>query len=546
MKKYSILIVVLVYSLSLNAQLSKGIDAMYSGMFKSAGVYLNKALSGSQPEAEACYYLGELYRLTGKNDSALLYYERGIKDPVNGVLCLAAKAGLLMGSDADQAESLMKKARSVKEYKKNPALYVALARAYAMNNKPVKAIECLDLAKEVNKSYTGIYLAEGDFLLADASKNAGEAASKYETALYFDTNCLPAYVKLANIYFQARNYSIAMQYITKGKSIDPLYPPLLKMEGDICYEKGQYSEAVKNYAEYIKSPESGISDQVRYSYALFFNKDYQKSLEVINGIIKNNHGDLVLTRLMAYNLYETGDFRKGLESMNDFFHSAKPTNIIFNDYKYHARLLEKNNQDSLAIISYQKVLETGNSPEDFYKEIALTYEKMKKYPEAASFFEKHMKAGNHIVPADLLYWGRDCYFAAGAIDSVTIAANPLKGDERKALYQKADSIFGDFANRYPEHYMGYFWRARVNAILDPETTLGLAKPYYEKVTELLEKPGNEKKKELIEAYQYLGYYYYLKEDVTNSLLFWNKIIGIDPNHTVALQAIDGMTKQNKK
>ena len=71
--------------------------------------------------------------------------------------------------------------------------------------------------------------------------------------------------------------------------------------------------------------------------------------------------------------------------------------------------------------------------------------------------------------------------------------------------------------------MGYFWRARVNAILDPNTELGLAKPYYEKVVEILEKTNTaERKKEMIEAYQYLGYYYYLKEDMTNSLIYFNK------------------------
>ena len=132
-------------------------------------------------------------------------------------------------------------------------------------------------------------------------------------------------------------------------------------------------------------------------------------------------------------------------------------------------------------------------------------------------------------------------FSSSASDSAAIAQNPAKADERMALYLKADSIFGDFSIRYPEHYMGYFWRARVNAILDPETETGLAKPYYEKVAEILEKTNNaERKKEMIEAYQYLGYYYYLKEDKSNSLIYFNKIIAIDPNNTVATEAIKGI------
>jgi len=141
-------------------------------------------------------------------------------------------------------------------------------------------------------------------------------------------------------------------------------------------------------------------------------------------------------------------------------------------------------------------------------------------------------------------WGRNCYFAAGAIDSVAIALDSTKADERIALYLKADSIFGDFTIRYPDHYLGYFWRARVNAILDPETVSGLAKPHYEKVAEILEKTNNaERKREMIEAYQYLGYYYYLKEDMPNSLIYFNKILVVDPNNTVAQEAIKGIEQQ---
>jgi tetratricopeptide (TPR) repeat protein len=73
----------------------------------------------------------------------------------------------------------------------------------------------------------------------------------------------------------------------------------------------------------------------------------------------------------------------------------------------------------------------------------------------------------------------------------------------------------------------------------------MAKPYYEKVAEILEKTNNsDRKKEMIEAYQYLGYYYYLKEDKPNSLIYFNKIVAVDPNNSVAIEAIKGI-EQNK-
>ena len=53
-------------------------------------------------------------------------------------------------------------------------------------------------------------------------------------------------------------------------------------------------------------------------------------------------------------------------------------------------------------------------------------------------------------------------------------------------------------------------RARINSQLDPESTQGLAKPYYEEYAKLAEAENNPKL--LIEPYLYLGYYYIVKED----------------------------------
>ena len=61
------------------------------------------------------------------------------------------------------------------------------------------------------------------------------------------------------------------------------------------------------------------------------------------------------------------------------------------------------------------------------------------------------------------------------------------------------------------------WRARTNSAMDPETTDGLAKPYYEKVMDMLLSKNEPKyNSALIECYSYLGYYYLLKSDYPTS------------------------------
>jgi tetratricopeptide (TPR) repeat protein len=541
MKFLQILFVFLLLSISVSAQFSQGIEYLNSEMYATSKKYFTKLFDDSTLKPEVCYYLGETYRLMGKPDSAAAYYELGLKQEKPNALCMVGKAGILMATDPSQAAELIKKASSVKEYKKNPALYVALAKAYASNKQFDKAFEALNTAKVIDKNYINIYLTEGDIFLSQ--NKSGEAASKFESALSFDAKCKTAYFKLARIYESGKMYPQSLEFIEKLKTVDAHFPPCLKLEGDIYYEQGKYAKAIDAYSEYLQTSEAVLADHSRYAYALYFNKEYQKSLEELNQITPLDPNNIVFKRLKAYNLYETGEFKAGLDQMKEYFDTTNSSDIIVSDYKYFARLLQKNNQDSLSVLYYQKAMESSQAPLEFNKEISLSFEKMKNYSGAAAYLEKHFKTNKNLVPVDLLIWGRDCYFAAGEIDSAAIAQNPAKADERKALYLKADSIFGDFAVRYPDHYMGYFWRARVNAVLDPETELGLAKPYYEKVAEILEKTNNaERKKEIIEAYQYLGYYYYLKEDLPNSLIYFNKIITIDPNNSVAQEAIKGIQK----
>ena len=540
--KFKFLIISLFSVISVTAQISTGVGYLNSEMYKTSKKYFTGIFDDLTLKPEVCYYLGETYRLSGKPDSAAIYYELGLQQEKPNALCMIGKAGLLISTDAEQAADLIKKASSVKEYKKNPALYVAIAKVYASNKQFSEAFEALNSAKEFDKNYANIYLTEGDILINQ--NKPGEAASKFESAIRIDPSCKPAYYKLARIYYLGKMFPQSLEFIEKLNAVDAHFPPVLKLAGDIYYEQGKYAKAIETYAEYLQTDEAVLADRTRYAYALFFNKEYKKSIEELNQIMPMDPNNFVFKRLMAYNLYETSEFKSGLDQMKNFFSSTNSSDVIVSDYKYFARLLQKNNQDSLAIVNFKKASENSQTPLDFNKEISQSFEKMKNYTEAVKYWEKHFKTNVNLVPADLLMWGRDCYYVAGAIDSASIAQNPSKADERKAYYLKADSIFSDFAIRYPEHYMGYFWRARVNTLLDPETETGLARPYYEKVIEILEKTNNaDRKKEMIEAYQYMGYYYYLKEDKPNSLLYFNKVIAIDPKNSVALDAIKGIEQK---
>lgn len=116
-------------------------------------------------------------------------------------------------------------------------------------------------------------------------------------------------------------------------------------------------------------------------------------------------------------------------------------------------------------------------------------------------------------------------------------------EARKAEFQKADAVYADLADNF-ENAVEYatFMRARVNAQMDPDSKLGLAKPYYEKLIELIE-PRAEKdateRARIIESYRYLiAYYFIVKEDKVQAKSYAEKLIQIDPENEIAKQVID--------
>ena len=90
----------------------------------------------------------------------------------------------------------------------------------------------------------------------------------------------------------------------------------------------------------------------------------------------------------------------------------------------------------------------------------------------------------------------------------------------------------------PDSYLGVYWQARTNVAMDPETEKGLAKPYYQQVIEMTEQKGGG---QLLEAYKYLAYYYFVKHDKQSSMQYIDKILDVNPTDSYALRLSQALT-----
>lgn len=493
--------------------------------------YLLRELNGANKD-QAYYLLGKVYERSAMSDSAKYYFQKGIEvNPENAFAYVGLGEVTLAAGDKKQAEGFFKKAKGISKEKKNPALWVAIYSAYINQKNPdvETANEFLSKAKDINKTFPGIYIAEGDYLMQQSK--IGEAATKYENALYYDANSKEALLKLGRIYVKSGNYNSSLESFDKLYKLDSTYFPVHKERGEVYYAQGKYQDAAKSFAKFFAAAEPSYNDLVRYAFILFFNKDYATSLTILKQAQVINPNNMIANRVLAYNMYQTEDYANGVKAMEQFLSKSQPEDIIPSDYEYYGRLLSKVGNDSLAAVYFEKAI-TPKNRTAMYREIQTSYENLKKYDKVAEVFQVLYGDKPSVGAQVYLDWAKAHYYAGTAqqgLDSLT----------KTRHLQEADSLYGALVSKVPDYYIGYIWRARINGLFDLDGTKGLSKPYYEKVVELLE-PKGERKKELVEAYMYLAYQSYLAKDKENSKNLFNKVLTLDPTNEKAKTALDGL------
>jgi tetratricopeptide (TPR) repeat protein len=147
------------------------------------------------------------------------------------------------------------------------------------------------------------------------------------------------------------------------------------------------------------------------------------------------------------------------------------------------------------------------------REVAKAYLKSKKYAKAIETYEKIMGGDpKNLSGQDYFEMGRAYYF--GPKDFV-----------------KSDTCFSKVTQSIPTFATAYFWRGKANVQQDPKNEKWLAKPHYEKALELV-KPEERAgaKTNVIEACEYLGYYYLTVKDNAKAKEYFTIIKDLDPNN----------------
>ena len=521
-----------------------GIDLYESGMIGAAKAFFLDNLKQQREgilQAETCYYLGECYWVSGFRDSAEMYYRKGIEFMPDYSYNRIGLVGLKLGKDVD-GEELFKEAFTNKKDKKDAGVQLAIARAYLHAGNMVKAMEHVNQARGVDDEDGLPYLVEGDILSAQGK--VGDA--KYEMAAYFSPDCVGACLKQARLYMST-NRSLAREKLDKAREVCPEFCGIYCMLGELHEMVGDSKAAADNYSKFIQSGHYDQDNLLRYAGILYFDKQYEKMLPVLQSVLKVQPESLVAKRLHVYCLAKREEGEKCLEAIKYFIESTPEECQICQDYLCYAEQLTLKKEYNEAITYYKKALCADCKRQELLKDIADLFVKNRDLDSAVVYYRQYFDFVKEPAAEDLLKLGK-CYYNLACQDSVP--------ELQKEELIKADSLFKELSVQVPNSYVSYFWRARVNSMLDPETTKGLAKPYYEKVIEIGSVQPERYKRELIESYKYLGYYHYViadaittknngnpdpaKEEYGEAKLFFSKVLMLDAKDEVALKALESI------
>jgi len=509
---------------------------------KKALEVIEKVAQTNASDPVALFYVGYVQAKANQLDKAFASFDKGSqvndKDPLN----VAGKAYVrILQNNPVETKTFVDKALALSK-SKNPVVLNTIAEGYLSNKQYTnQALELLTKSASLSKENPDTQLLLGDAYLQ--LNKGGESVSAYERAAALDPKDATPHYKMGLVYLRSKNYPVATESFDKAVKIDPSFGPAYRELGELYYQTKEADKAVQAQEKYIPLTENPGPAKRQLAFYYFMAKNYAKANEMFKEFSTDPNVSALTLRFYARSLFEAGDFKQSVQVFDQYFAKAKPEEIEASDYAYQGkaymkladalRTEAKNGgtnvptnftEDSLAAESWGKSIALDSTQSEIVQLHGDLQFKRRKYEAAIKDYKTLLNIRKK-PSLDYFNLGRAYYYNNQPVE--------------------ADSAFSRLIKLQPTMTVGYLWEARTQATQDPESTKGLAKPYFEKLAEIASATPDKNKNELIEAYSYLGYYYYLKADKPKSISYWEKVLALKPGDQRATEAIEILKKKQQ-
>ena len=422
-----------------------------------------------------------------------------------------------------------------KANKKNPTNLVAFGRAFYEVKDTANAKTYAHHALTASKNQCApAYILLGD--IEAYGDNGGGAAAQYEQAIYAAPTEPEAYYKYANVYRKISPRG-AVSKLEELRSQRPDVP-VDALIGRIYYMSNDFDAALRAYN---KADKSQMEDRDLSDYAMtaFFKQKYDTALDVAKFGLSKNPRHAAFNRLAFFNSTELKKWDDALMYADALFNKSDSAKFSYYDYTYYGNALSGAGQHDKAVEMYQKALQQEDMDNKakragVIKQLSDAYKAQEDYPNAIKNYEEYLNTVEKASANDI---------AALAQLHLQHANKKTTPEEQAECFILADKTYQDLENKYEDAAeYATFMRARVNGYMDPDQKKGLAKPYYEKLDQLIGGKDNKDatdKARLTESYRYLiSYYFVIQDNKDTAKQYAQKLLEIDPENEIAKQVME--------
>lgn len=426
-----------------------------------------------------------------------------------------------------------------KANKKNPEALLAIGRTFYNNKDYAKANRFADYALQKNSKCADAFLLKGDICVSN--DDAGGASQNYQQAIYFAPKNPEGYYKYAMI-LRGRNPEDAVATLEDLRKQVPDYP-VDALAARIYYhtKNPNLNRAAEYYgkvADVTKMDDEDIKDYATIEWMLG-NKD--KSIEVAKAGLTKDAKWSTLNRLVFWNSTDKNYTDQALDYADRLFNKSDSAKITADDYAYYGTALKQAKRLDEAVDAYNKSLAALDADANaivskpiLFKSLSDVYNEKGDFDKALEFVEKSIDAKENPSFSDYNGLGSQYLEIATKRQQAGDAAGA------KAAYKKADDTYAKIGEKYPDqaNYINYV-RGSINSAVDPDSKLGLAKPFYEALVASLEQKADRTDNQtamLKTALQYMIVYEFnVKKNKAAAKEWAGKMLGVDPTNEIAKQ-----------
>lgn len=430
-----------------------------------------------------------------------------------------------------------------KANKKNAEQLVAIGRVFYEAEDTANARFFAQQALTASKRNSpGAYVLLGD--IAAKGDNGGEAAQNYEQAILADAKNVEAYRKYASVYRKISPEG-AVAKLEELRQNVPGYP-VDALIGHISYLSLRYATAIEAYSKVQPITQLDRMGFIEFAMSNYHARQYEEALRIVKSGLDKFSGNATLNRLAMMCNNELKNYPDALQYAETLFTKIDKDSVTLSDidYQNYGNALAGNERYEEAIAKFREAInlptEDKSLHADLFKSISDSYKSMKQFPEAIEAYNQFLSANADADATD----------HAGLAMLIANYGRTLEGDERIATIKQADEAYADLITKFPDAEEFALWqRGRLNSTIDPDMSLGLSKPHFERMIELItahEELDETDNKRLEDGYRYMmSYNYQVLKDSKAALEWAKKILEVKPDDAGIQTVVETLSKTVK-